>query len=62
MNNASRRRYPVGYDPRKERRQISAKMNQDARALRSSEEQLKILDTRPGLSKKERRRLRKAMG
>lgn len=53
----SRRRWPVGYNPRLERRAKEAEERQARHAGRTSQEQLAELDKRPGRSTRERARL-----
>lgn len=52
-----RRRFPVGHDPRRERRRMGAEERDALRAARSVEEQLALIAARPGESRRERERL-----
>jgi len=52
-----RRKYPVGVDPRRDERAREADERQAARDKRTTEEQLALLDSRPGESARERERL-----
>lgn len=52
-----RRRFPVGYDPRKERRQLAAKMNREAYDALTLDEKIELVKSRPGASLRELQRL-----
>jgi len=53
----SRRRNPVGFDPRRDERRLRAVTRTEERTRRSMAEQLEVLGTRPGAAKRERSRL-----
>lgn len=56
---SERRRWPVGHDDRRMVRKLAAEEREDQRASRSDSEQMALLKSRPGESKKERTRLAK---
>ena len=57
LSPSERRRFPIGQDPRRERRRMEAEERQAARDARSAEEQLALIMERPGESRREKERL-----